>query len=140
MVPKNHYKHERTPYLQPSPPQIPPLHSTTLSTRPPKRMRLSIQHPLIQTHHVRLAIQQVKILQRLREPETLHRVLLIHLCPLAIHTPHGAVPDLGARGGDDGFEHCPALFGPDGGAGDAVQVEDGFDCFGAGDVSWLGMN
>lgn len=98
-------------------------------------MRLSIQHPLIQTHHIRLAIQQIKILQRLRQPETLHRVLLIHICLLAIHAAYGAVPEGGAGGGDDGFKHCPAFGGPDGGAGQAVEVEDGFYCFGAGTSS-----
>ncbi len=42
-------------------------------------MRLRIQHPLIQADHVRRRVQQVKILQRFRQPETLHLICLVML-------------------------------------------------------------
>ena len=44
---------------------------------PPKRMCLSIENPTIQVHHIGLTKNQVKILQRLRRPETLHLILHI---------------------------------------------------------------
>jgi hypothetical protein len=41
----------------------------TISSSPPKEMRLSIQHPIIQTPLIRLIKEQVEILERLRDPE-----------------------------------------------------------------------
>jgi hypothetical protein len=42
-----------------------------ISSSPPKEMRLSIQHPIIQTPLIRLIEEQVEILERLRDPERL---------------------------------------------------------------------
>lgn len=48
---------------------------------PSQRMRLSIQHPLIQIDYIKLAKDQVKVLECLRQPETLHGVdMLTSIC------------------------------------------------------------
>jgi hypothetical protein len=41
------------------------------SSSPPKQMRLSIQHPIIQTPLVRLIEEQVEVLECLGDPERL---------------------------------------------------------------------
>lgn len=45
---------------------------------PLKEMRLSVQHPIVQTPLVRLVEQQVEVLQRLSQPERLLRILQNH--------------------------------------------------------------
>ena len=49
---------------------------TPRSPRPPEEVGLGIKHPIIQTIPLRLVKQQVEILQRLRQPERLLRILL----------------------------------------------------------------
>jgi hypothetical protein len=44
---------------------------------PPKEMRLSIQHPIVQTPLVGLIEEQVEILERLRDPERLGGILQV---------------------------------------------------------------
>lgn len=108
-----------------------PLSLPLLSRRPLKRMRLGIQHPLIQTDDVGLREEQVVVLERLGEPEALHLVLQAGLGLRDV--VDGAVGKLGAGGLDGGLEHAPALVHPFGVAGDAVHVPYGFYGFGAGD-------
>lgn len=86
-------------------------------------MRLGIQHPIIQTHNARLRKDQVKILERLREPKRLHAVrfrrIFSHrdIVQGRIGNARQAVPR-------DRVEHHPRLFLEDGVAGDAVEDED----------------
>lgn len=90
--------------------------------RPPKRMRLRIQHPLIQRHHVRLGKQQPKIFQRLRQPKALHAIRPGRMLVRRRHVVDGRVPALGARRADDRLEHAPPALLPDRVASDAVHV------------------
>lgn len=100
------------------------------STRPLKRMCLSIQHPFIQADNIRRRIQEIEVLERLREPETLH---LIHVArDLGVDVVDGRVAEFRRGGSDDGLEHLPALVLPDLVTGDTVHVPDGFDGFGSG--------
>jgi hypothetical protein len=92
-------------------------------------MRLGIQNPLIQAHNILRLKQQVKILQRLREPEALHLVVECRrqLCDVV----NRRVAVLRRRVPVNGKEHVPADFAPVHVAGNAVHVPYGFDCFGA---------
>lgn len=92
-------------------------------------MRLGIQNPIIQTNNILLRKQQIKVLERLREPETLHLVAKrrFRSCDVV----DGAVAVERRRVFIDGLEHAPAGFAPFGVAGYAVHVPYGFDGFGA---------
>ena len=67
---------------------IPELYTTQVQTqstlemytksRSLEKVRLSIQHPIVQTPLIRLIKQQVEILERLSKPERLFRILRTH--------------------------------------------------------------
>jgi hypothetical protein len=92
-------------------------------------MRLSIQHPIIQTHNLLVLEQQIKVLERLGQPEALHRVLERGLG--LGHVVDGAIAVLGARVPVHGLEHAPARGAPVRRARQPVHVPHGFDGFGA---------
>ena len=92
-------------------------------------MRLGVQHPFIKTDLPLLTKQEIEILQRLRQPETLHFVL--HFRRRFRYIIDSAVAVHSRRVVVDGFEHGPADAAPVLVAGYAVHVEDGFDGFGA---------
>jgi hypothetical protein len=117
--------------------------------RSPKRMCLGIKHPLIQTNHIIPTKHEVKILQRLRRPETLHLIFHIifsrehapsHTCYFASsghrwrnerHVAHLTIRIGCAGRGYDGCEHVPCVLEIGAVASDAVHYEDGLDGFGA---------
>jgi hypothetical protein len=97
--------------------------------RPPKRMRLGIKHPLIQTNHIVPTKRQIKIFERLCRPKALHLIFRI-----IVSRQHGRVPNtghsassrdirrrcechvadlavakLGARRGYNGSKHVPCV-------------------------------
>ena len=104
-------------------------------------MRLGIEHKIIETKHRLLTEDQIKILQRLREPERLHaigfrRPALDVSVRVDVAVGHGDVVergmrDLRARVVRDGAEHAPGGVAEGRVARDAVQDEDGFDGFGS---------
>lgn len=77
---------------------------------------------------------QKKILQRLREPVALHAVRALRVGVRAVLKGRG--PDGRLRRGHDGLEHVPGLVGEFGVAGEAVEDEEGFDCFGSVRRCW----
>jgi hypothetical protein len=92
-------------------------------------MRLSIQYPLIQTDLALIRKQQIKVLQRFREPEALHGIVqLRHLFGNIIDS---RVTKLSSRRAFHGLEHAPPGFAPVVVARDAVHVPYGLDCFGS---------
>jgi hypothetical protein len=95
--------------------------------RPPKRMRLGVKHPLVQTNNIRLTKHQIEILQRLRRPETLHAIILLRRD--LRHVNERRVSELGSGAAFDGFEHCPGAVEEGLVAGDAVEEEEGLDGF-----------
>ena len=92
-------------------------------------MRLGVKHPLVQRDDALVTKEQVVILERFRQPEALHRVL--RPWRRLGDVVNGRVAKLRARGGAHVHEHAPAGFAPVGVAGDAVEIVDGFDCFGS---------
>jgi hypothetical protein len=96
--------------------------------RPPKRMRLGIKHPLVQTNNIRLTEHQIEILQRLRRPEALHAIILLRRD--LRHVNERRVSELRSGAAFDGFEHCPGAVEEALVAGDAVEEEEGLDGFG----------
>src|SRR5690606_29469776 len=107
--------HTSTPL--PNPPPINPKTTSTHqpSSRPPKSMRLRIQHPLIQRDNIGRSKQQIKVLERLRQPKALHAVLQVPFRRGALHgrnVADGGVAHLGCRRGYDSLVHAPAFFLP----------------------------
>ena len=103
-------------------------------------MRLRVKHPLVQADLVRRREQQVKVLERLGQPEALHVVRERGL-PGRGDVVDGAVAGRHRRRRDDGLEHAPPLLLPRRVARDAVHVPDGLYCFRAArdkkkGVSW----
>lgn len=90
-------------------------------------MRLGIQYPLVKAYNIGFGIQQVEVLERFGEPETLHRVVFVRTGQE--DTADGAMAGLGLRRCDDGLEHLPTFLLPGGIARDAVHVPHGFDSF-----------
>lgn len=99
----------------------------------PERMCLGIQDPFVQRNDVRGLEEQVKILERLGEPEALHVVLLIPAIALVLggHIADGAVAGVRPGRFDYCLEHAPTLFLPRWIARDAVHVPDGLDGLGS---------
>ena len=95
-------------------------------------MRFRIEHIVVQTDDLGILKQQVKVLERLGEPETLHLVLELQAVGGRVgqDAVDGRVAVLGARDGHDGFEHVPAVFAPDVVAREPPHDEDGLDGFG----------
>lgn len=96
-------------------------------------MRLRIQNILIQTNKIRLRESKIEIFQRLRQPETLHKVGL-----LSVHIPDvidDCVGEFGAGVFLDAGEHAPGGVLEGFVACDTVHDEDGFDGFGS--VIWI---
>ncbi len=94
-------------------------------------MSLSIQDPLVQTNSVRRRIQQVEVLERFRQPETLHFVDLRRL--LDGDVAESRVAEFSRRVLDDGLEHLPAFVLPAAVTRNAIHVPHGFDRFGSGE-------
>jgi hypothetical protein len=90
-------------------------------------MRLRIKHPLIQAPPILTLKQQPRILQRLRQPKTLHLILDDRAATRDV--VDGAVAVSGAGSVQDGRDHFPARAAPVGVAGYTVHVEDGFEGF-----------
>jgi len=99
-------------------------------------MGLGVEHPLVEADDVGLGEQEVKVLERLGQPEALHAVL--EPGRVGRHVGDGAVAHLGARVLDDGLEHAPALFLPRRVARDAVHVPDRLDRLGSVDDKRFG--
>lgn len=95
-------------------------------------MRLSVKHPLIQTQDIRLAEQQIEILQRFSQPEAFLRIILHRRGTRDV--VDGRVAELRVRVFLDRLEHGPARIAVVGVPCYAVEVEDRFYGFGAGRV------
>ena len=87
------------------------------------------QYVIIQTHDLRIAEQQIEVLERLGQPKRLHFVTQARFGRRDVTDGRKAVRSFG--GAIDGFEHGPALVTPALVTGDAVHDEDGLDGFGS---------
>lgn len=92
-------------------------------------MRLGVEHPVVQGHNIGLRVQQVKILERLGRPETLH-VIRKGDARGAVNAINSRMSGTGLHVADDGLPHLPSLFLPDWVTCDPVHVPDRFDGFG----------
>ncbi len=99
-------------------------------------MRLRVEHELVQVQDLGLAEDGVEVLQRLRQPEALHLVVLARL--LGRHVVDLCARDRGLGMLFDLRKHAPGGVLEGFVAGQAVQDEDRFDGFGAQDVARVG--
>jgi hypothetical protein len=53
-------------------------YAARIRSSPLKKVRLSVQHPIVQTPLIGLVEQQVEVLERLSQPERLFRILQKH--------------------------------------------------------------
>lgn len=120
---------------RPRAPVYPITKQTPTSTSPSKRMSLSIQNKLIQTDQVRLAVKQVKVLQRLSEPEALHRVLMLRFGGHNILKTR--VRNIRLRMLRNSLEHLPPLLHPDRIRCQTVHDEDWFYGFWTKLIGWI---
>lgn len=90
-------------------------------------MRFSIQDIFVETDCVRCRKEKVEVLQGFREPETLHRILVVWRWLRNIVDSGVAIFDRGSV--YYGFEHRPSLILPDRIAGDTIHVPDRLNSF-----------
>lgn len=123
------YIHRRHSSNRSHPSLILPFSSGSRSLQ---RVSLGVQNPPVQVHDRRFTEDEVEILQRLGQPETLHAVALLgHRKP---HVVHGGVGDGRLRGRVDALEHGPRRVLQLLVARDPVEYEDGLDGLGAKNV------
>lgn len=99
-------------------------------------MRLRVQHELIQVQNLGLTEDGIEVLQRLRQPETLHLILFPRL--LGRHVVDLCARDLGLCMLFDLRKHAPGGVLEGFVAGQAIQDEDRLDGLGAQEVARVG--
>lgn len=93
-------------------------------------MSFSIEDVFVEVNKIRFAEEKVEVLQSFGRPEGLHGVEKSGV--LARDVGERSVGDGSATMSFDGGEHVPAFVLEGGVSSDAVEDEDGFDCFGSG--------
>lgn len=99
------------------------------------------QYIIIQANFVRITEDQVEILQRLREPKTLHAVRMADTTSVVdSDVPDATTGNLGASGVFDGLEHTPCVVQELFITGDAIENEYRFYGLRAGFYQLLRQN
>lgn len=102
---------------------------------------LHSQYIIIQANFVRITEDQVEILQRLREPKTLHAVRMADTTSAVdSDVPDATTGNLGASGVFDGLEHTPCVVQELFITGDAIENEYRFYGLRAGFYQLLRQN
>lgn len=95
-------------------------------------MSFSIENVVIQTNKPRLTKDKIKILQRLRRPETLHTVYFLGICGCDV--VDGGASDVCSGIALDVLKHVPGVVLEYCVACYAVKDEEGFDGFWSADI------